>query len=243
MTALPQVFSGFQQRLMAELATARGVLGHPVAKGDAAETRWLEVLRHHLPHRYSLDRAHVIDAFGGASEQQDIVIYDRQYAPLIYNHDGQVVVPAEAVYAVIEVKQELNKANVEYAGKKAASVRRLKRTSAPIPMASGTLRPTEVQNIVGALVSTTSGWKAPFTDPLRSTVDAQPPDERLDLGLALDTGAFELHSDGSLGISSAELALVTFFIALLRRLQRVGTAPAIDWSAYERAFGPGGHHG
>ena len=94
----------------------------------------------HLPHRYQADRAFVIDSHGECSEQIDVVIYDRQYSPFLYNQANQRYIPAESVYAVLEVKQDLSREHRLYAGGKAASVRRLHRTSAPIPYAEGILQ-------------------------------------------------------------------------------------------------------
>ena len=78
-------------------------------------------------------KAFVIDSTDTTSQQLDIVIYDRQYTPLIINQDGTLVIPAESVYAVFEAKQSIDASQVDYAAKKIASVRALHRTSLPIP--------------------------------------------------------------------------------------------------------------
>lgn len=63
----------------------------------------------------------------------------------------------ESVYAVIEAKQNLTRANIIYAGRKAASVRRLHRTSAPIVHAGGTYPIVrEPFPIIAGIVSYTS---------------------------------------------------------------------------------------
>ena len=55
----------------------------------------------------------------------------RQYTFLIFELEGVgKVIPAEAVYAVFEAKQEANAENIEYAQIQTASVRKLRRTSA-----------------------------------------------------------------------------------------------------------------
>ena len=98
-------------------------------------------MRKYLPRRYCVDKAIIVDCNGNTSDQIDIVIYDGQYSYFVFKHEQVIYVPAESVYAVIEVKQELNKANLNYAGEKAASVRKLSRTSAEIPFAGGIYRP------------------------------------------------------------------------------------------------------
>lgn len=122
-----------QQRVLeATLTGHRDVIGHPTAKGDATEFEWAKTISQFLPRRYQVAKAFVIDAYSNVSEQLDAVVYDRQYCPLFFEVDGARFIPAESVYAVFEVKQELNAVQVEYAGKKAASVRRLHRTNMPV---------------------------------------------------------------------------------------------------------------
>jgi hypothetical protein len=104
---------------------------HPVSKGDASEVVWLEMLQTYLPRRYQAAKAHVVDSEGAFSDQIDVVIFDRQYSPFVFSHEGQVVVPAESGYAVFEAKQSIAATETEYAHRKAASVRRLHRTASP----------------------------------------------------------------------------------------------------------------
>lgn len=108
------------------------------SKGDATEQHWIEFLRTYLPDRYKVDKAIVIDSTGNVSEQMDVVIYDAIYTPFIFKQDGFMYIPAESVYAVFEVKQDVE-GHIEYAAKKVESVRKLKRTSISM-VSSGKLR-------------------------------------------------------------------------------------------------------
>src|SRR5687768_17037965 len=119
-----------QERMQADLREVRTVHQHPTAKGDGTELHWLEMLQKRLPARYRAERAFVIDADGNRSQQIDIVIHDRQFCPVLLDTAGGVHIPAESVYAVLEVKQDITKGQIEYAGEKIASVRRLRRTGA-----------------------------------------------------------------------------------------------------------------
>ncbi|WP_409999388.1 DUF6602 domain-containing protein [Bradyrhizobium sp. SZCCHNR2028] len=65
------------------------------ATGDATDGIWIELLKNYLPERYRIDRAFVIDSTDTVSRQIDVVIYDRQYTPLIFEQDGTLVMPAE----------------------------------------------------------------------------------------------------------------------------------------------------
>lgn len=111
---------------------------HPGTKGDASESVWLELLTAYLPQRYQAAKAHVVDSRGVFSDQIDVVVFDRQYSPFIFKYQEETIIPAESVYAVFEAKQSINASQVSYAHKKVASVRRLHRTSLPIPHAGGT---------------------------------------------------------------------------------------------------------
>ena len=108
-----------------------------MTKGDASEGVWLDLLHRYLPKRYQAAKAHVVDSAGTFSEQIDVVVFDRQYSPFIFEFEGQTVIPAESVYGVFEAKQTINADLVKYAQGKVESVRRLHRTSLPIPHAGG----------------------------------------------------------------------------------------------------------
>jgi hypothetical protein len=234
------IYGALQTRLQAGLNASRDVLGHPVAKGDATESNWLSMLQEHLPARYQAQSAFVIDSTGQESEQIDIVIYDRQYTPELYNSDGQRVIPAESVYAVLEVKQSLDKGNVEYAGQKAASVRALHRTSVDITHAGGKHLPIEPKHILGGILTTTSGWNPAFGDPFVASLQECADLETIDIGCCTDAGGFVVgnhNGDGAIEHSPPELALAFFFLRLLQELQQIGTVPAMDYSAYLEAMG------
>ena len=85
-------------------------------------------------------------------------MFDRQYSPFIFSYEGQTIVPAESVYAVFEAKQSINADRIDYARKKVASVRRLHRTSLPIPHAQGTYPPKPLIPILGGVLNFESDW-------------------------------------------------------------------------------------
>lgn len=237
---LTEILGGLQTRLEGELRGNRAAVTHPGARGEASEEDWLRVLNVHLPHRYQADRAFVIDSRGECSEQIDIVIYDRQYSPFLYNQAKQRYVPAESVYGVLEVKQDLSREHVLYAGEKAASVRRLHRTSAPVPHVEGVARPRPLPRIVAGILTYQSSWTPPFGEPFRSALAELAADNQLDVGCALLHGAFEVRykdaGNVTLTVAEGPRSLVQFFMRLLKQLQTLATAPAIDYEAYLATF-------
>ena len=92
---LHKIFMGLQEQMIAALSTNREAIRHPTAKGTATELQWLKMLVNYLPKRYCADNAFVLDSDGNLSEQIDIVVYDRQYSPFLFNQDGTKYVPAE----------------------------------------------------------------------------------------------------------------------------------------------------
>lgn len=185
--------SCFQKQLETHLQTEREIVAHPGAKGAMAEANWKAILDDHLPSRYEVSKAFVIDSCGGLSEEIDLVIHDRQYSPLLFNRDGALYIPAESVYAILEVKQELDKGAVAYAGEKAASVRALKRTSAPVPHAGGVFEPRTPSEILAGIVALESSWKPPFGDSLLDLLRRSTRETRLELLCALRHGACDVQ--------------------------------------------------
>lgn len=237
---LIEILDGLQARLEGGLRGNRAAVAHPGARGEASEEDWLRVLNDHLPRRYQADRAFVIDSRGECSEQIDIVIYDRQYSPFLYNQANQRFVPAESVYGILEVKQDLSREHVLYAGQKAASVRRLHRTSAPVPHVEGIAKARTLPRIVAGIVAYQSSWTPPFGDRLRDVLVELAAEHQIDLGCALLHGAFEVHYPvpGEVVLTAVEgpRSLVQFLMRLLKYLQTLATAPAIDYDAYLRRF-------
>ncbi|SRR6266566_3170520 len=150
--SLTQLLSGLHERIEQELARARASFGHAGTKGDASQDVWLELLQQYLPERYRAASAHIVDSKGQFSHQIDVVIYDRQYSPLIFKMGDQIILPAECIYAAFEAKQAINLEQVRYATEKVASVRKLHRSSLPIPSAGGLLRAREPNHILGGLL-------------------------------------------------------------------------------------------
>src|SRR5882724_6165341 len=180
--SLPVLLAGLHDDIQNRLATARKAFGHPGTKGNASEHVWQELLQPYLPRRYKSETAHVVDSQGKFSEQIDVVVFDRQYSPFIFRYEDQTIIPAESVYAVFEAKQAINAEQVAYAQKKVESVRRLHRTSLPIPHAGGVYPPKPLTHIMGGLLTFESDWNPPLGEPLTIALAEGSPDGRLDIG-------------------------------------------------------------
>lgn len=262
MVDLRELFHGLQEQMLASLCVNREFIKHAPSKGDATEQRWIEFLRTYLPDRYRVDKAIVIDSTGNVSDQMDVVIYDAIYTPFIFKQDGFMYIPAESVYAVFEVKQDVE-GNIEYAARKIESVRKLKRTSIDM-VASGTIKPARpLTKIIGGILTTTSSYKNNKTIEERlMTLEGL---QTLDLGCLCDTGSFyvdynetepeDIHPTKDINdnrkyielvyesrkvkeikFSDKDVSIFTFFLQLVSYLKSIGTVPAIDINAYLKAI-------
>ena len=230
--SLKELFLSLQEEMSAAVMSSSR-LQHPIDKGDNTEQSWIKWFNKYLPKRYKADKATIIDSKGNSSNQIDIVIYDAQYSYLAFNQNGILYIPAESVYAVFEVKQELNKSHMEYAGKKAESVRKLYRTSAPIPYANGTYKPKVLHRILAGILTSVSGWDKPFGDSWKKCIENYTESQQVDCGCVLSRGSFFYdYSAKRVYKSLKEESLVYFFLSLLIELQKMGTVPAIDLKSY-----------
>jgi hypothetical protein len=233
--SLPRLLAGLHDDIQERLGRARACFGHPGTKGDASETVWLDLLQTYLPQRYQAAKAFVVDSKGDFSDQIDVVVFDRQYSPFIFLYEGQTVVPAESVYAVFEAKQTINAELIRYAQEKVASVRRLHRTSLPIPYAGGTYPAKPLIPILGGILTFESDWSPAFGEPLGRALQEGDESKRLDLGCVAAHGHFSFDPVAN-AYSSTEAGkpATAFLFNLISRLQFSGTVPMIDVQAYAK---------
>lgn len=240
---LSELYAGMQKEMLQKLQTGAISLVHPGSKGDNTEANWIEWFRAYLPERYKVDKANIIDSTGKESEQIDLVIYDAQYSYLVFHQGDTKLIPAESVYAVFEVKQELNKEYIEQAKKKAKSVRALHRTSSRIKHAGGEYKPKPLHEILAGILTTRSAWVSPIANNVAKYVLNCEPEDRLDFVCSISDNTFVVdHNTGTNKYDASQIpsirfceqdeSLVFLLLNLLRRLQDIGTVPAIDFSKY-----------
>ena len=238
--SLSELYSCMQEQMKADLQSSRRAFDHNPTKGEATETNWIEWMKQYLPKRYSVDKAFVIDCENHVSQQIDLVIYDQQYSHPVFVMGESKYVTAESVYAVFEIKQTLNKANMEYAGEKIQSVRELKRTSVSIASANGQAKPKTPHRIVSGILTLDAEWTDPIKDNVIKNMLALSLPQQIDLVCSIEHGSFSVIYNGALVTniiySTPEDSLIFFFLELLKKLQSIGTVPAIDIPEYEKVI-------
>jgi Domain of unknown function (DUF6602) len=234
---LREMMLGLQSQMDAKLSLSRRTLTHPGTIGDFSELEWLTLLSEYLPKRYDVDKGFVVDARGAVSDQIDIIIFDRHYTPFVFHQNGAKYIPAEAVYAVLECKQDITPANIKYAAKKAKSVRSLKRTSSPIVHAGGLMQPKKLHNIIAGLVCVGGAVSASS----KKQLETLSPSETLNAICSLSGAYFRLSNfdlwkrnnpPHQSELTQSKLSLVAFVMNLIGDLQGIGTVPAIDIKQY-----------
>lgn len=256
---LKGLFNGLQNQMNAQLSTSREFIEHSGSKGDALENAWIDWLRKYLPNRYSVDKAIVIDSKGNTSHQIDVVIYDNWFTPFIFSQNGFHYIPAEGVYAVFEVKPDIADFsdginNVEYAGDKIESVRKLEREATTFINGGRQFGPNPLTKIIGGILCNTNSHTHENNDTLISKIKSISNLKALDLGCIADYASFyvdyteseisekgnkpyfdfyEKRTYNNIVFSKKENSLVTFFMQLTRYLQQaIGTIPAINLQKY-----------
>lgn len=232
---LRSAFVAEQKVLLTQLELLCSSITYSATMGDVNERHFIDFLRKYLPLRYEVDTGIVIDSNGATSDQIDIVIFDRQYTPTLLDQQSHRFIPAEAVYAVFEVKPEINKEYLDYAANKAKSVRGLTRTSVPISHAGGEYPAKPLFPIVAGLIAIKAGWADGLSSMSFEPCISSDESLQLNCGLALSDKAFDLF-EGELKLSESEGSLGFFLFRLLQKLQSLGTVPAVDWNRYANIF-------
>lgn len=226
-------FATEQECLVPKLKSSNRIT-HAGDRGEVNEQHFIDFLRKYLPNRYTVEKAIVLDSEGAVSDSIDVVVFDRQYTPTLLDNDKHRYVPAEAVYGIFECKPTIDKAYLEYAGDKAASVRRLKRTSIDICTASGKIPAKPHFEIVSGILAIDVEWAEGFSSPtFRKVHEALTGNRRVDCGFAATGASFDTFADtGGYMLGPADNALAFFAFRLLSKFQSLATVPAVDWMAY-----------
>lgn len=231
--SLPDLLQTISSDVERDLANARRLIGHEGEKGGASEEVWRVLLRRHLPARYQVDTGFVVDSRGAFSAQIDIIVFDRQYSPLVFELGNRKIFPAESVYAVFEAKQTANARNIQAAQDKACGVKGLFRTNLPVRHLDGQTVERPLLPTLAGFLALGSDWTPAFGDPLRRALQTSDLTRCLDIGcvassglLFTDTQDVELRPHASPATS--------FLFELIARLQELGTVPMIDMREYEK---------
>lgn len=121
---LTQVLAAAAKRMQSDFEASASIQ-HRGGKGTAREEILLSFLKKYLPENVrACGSAEIVSVDGQTSGQMDIVIHDPK-APPLYDNEGHRILPAECVYAVIEVKSKLNANELRKSCENIAKVKRM----------------------------------------------------------------------------------------------------------------------
>lgn len=225
-----------KQSELAAFLEESGTIPHPTGNGDNSEGSWKKFFKEILPGKYGVDKGYVIDYEGNVSEQIDLIIYDALYSPFVLvSNTGEKFIPAEAIYAIVEVKPNINKANIEYANKKIQSVKELKRSSRGMTCAGRRTPGRKLTHILGIILATNMDI---VND--KTIINHLTKNKNIDLGCAINGYSFTSikKKDGSIEFekTSAEESILGLFFNLNNELHEIGTVAAIDIRKYANAL-------
>jgi len=118
-------FSAVARALESEVFMINSLSTHQGVKGGANEQALINILERFLPKKYSIGTGIVIDRSGKQSRQCDIVIYDSFNYPEVFGQTSIKFFPVDFVYAVIEVKTNLDQNKMREACENIKSVKSL----------------------------------------------------------------------------------------------------------------------
>lgn len=208
---------------------------HNGSHGDATEGAWISLLSAYLPARYKVAKAFAIDHKGNATKQLDCLIYDAHFTPKLFGENNNLYVPAEAVYATFEIKQDVTTKHLDDAADKIESLRKLVRTSVPLNGPKGKNPTKKPLPIIGGLLAMKASWKKGLGSEFEQKVKGYTGKRSLDFVLTAKDGFYDNLSSRE-EIESGEGSLIRGLFRLIKVLRTKNSVPAVDWDKYEKVL-------
>ena len=219
-----------------------GAFKHRGIIGTGRELALVTFLNRRLPSRYEVASGEIVDIGGTRSGQIDVLVYDaHRSAPLVTEDDGRVLIGAEAVLAVIEVKSTLTRDELGNAIGGAKRVRALR----PWGQEWARYRPRGTKADDGPRCFTSvlafrtdigaTGWSAKELQRVREECAQKSlPPEHIDRIAVLSRGLL-LPADGLVASNDIDRRVLgMWYSALLNFLARESDRrPAFPWTYYE----------
>lgn len=215
---IAEVFRRVQAEMIAHLSISN-LVEHTITQGTLAEQEWIRLFNSYLPSRYRSASGFVINADGRRSRQIDLIVFETFSSPQLFPRDAVPHVAVESVYAVFEIKSQMDGNTIRDAGKKIASVRQL-RSDPTRPILGGVLAPMWLWSRDGLRSS------------LTRNLEELPHLHSVEIGCALKSGSFEFTDH--LVVSRPEESLMFFLLRLVERLDALGPVPRVDLMRYAR---------
>lgn len=228
-----------EQRLLIKAAAAEN-FDHRGLKGGERAAALAEFLEEHLPGVFGVASGEAIDYRDNRTGELDIFVYDKTTAAPIQSSDESLLVPAEALYLVIEVKSVLTQDELDKcmaAAKRVRSLRPFKERFIAPPLDGQKLDDHYRCPYFVFAYRTNLGeqdWAQSEFDRAKLAASRAGGDvDHVDRIFVLDRGILRPQvGTASIGENSAGIFL-DFYIHVMNFLTRErARRPVIDWTAY-----------
>jgi len=233
------VLSRAEKRLLIDAASAEG-FEHNGLRGAERAAALSDFLRSHLPGVFSVGKGEVIDYRDNRSGEIDLFIYDQASAAPIQDSQENMLIPAEALYAVIEVKSVLSQEGLNTCIKAAKRIRDLRpfKNHFIAPPLNGAVMNDRCRCPYYVFSYRTNlgadNWANREFDRVKEAAsDAGYTLDLLDRIIVLDRGIIRPQVGTALLKESSAGLFLEFYIHLINFLMREKRRrEAIDWQAY-----------
>lgn len=228
-----------EQKLLIEAAAAEN-FDHKGLKGGERAVALAEFLQKHLPGMFGVGSGEAIDYRDNRTGELDIFVYDKTTAAPIQSSNESLLVPAEALYLVIEVKSVLTQDELDkcmLAAKRVRSLRPFKQRFIAPPLdgqkLDGHYRCPYFVFAYRSNLGEADWAQAEFDRTKLAATRAGGNVDNVDRVIVLDRGILRPQvGAASVGENSAGIFL-DFYIHVMNFLTRERSRrPVIDWTAY-----------
>lgn len=128
--SLQETLKGVAKKMMVDFETKSKQLEHKGLVGRVREIAVVnEFLADHLPKQLGIATGEIVSSEGSVSKQMDIIIFDSFKSPILLKENEIHILPVESVYAIIEVKSNLNQTELKDTIEKVLSVKSMQKKS------------------------------------------------------------------------------------------------------------------
>lgn len=215
---------------------------HSGIRGDERAAALANFLRQHLPSNIGVAKGEAIDFRDSRTGQLDILIYDADMSAPISSQSENVLVPAESLLAVIEVKTILTQNDLNGCFASARNVRAIRPFKQSFVAAREDGKPAEDGNfrclyVIFAYDTNVSAndWLAKEFNRLSvAAQDAKGKMSLVDVVYVLNRGMIRPSKGaGKMNDEDQMNTFLEFYLHLVNFLRReIPRRPAMDWQAY-----------
>jgi hypothetical protein len=235
-----EVLNQASKQLEVESAKAK-TFQHRGIRGDERAAALASFFREHLSGAFGVAKGEAIDCFDNQTGQLDILIFDKYASAPISTQSENVLIPAEGLLAVLEVKTTLTQDELQRASASAQKVRQLRpfknRFVAPRidgkPAEDGTFRCFYGVFAYDTNLGEDDWLKKEFARVTVAAAKAKTSLDSIDIVAVLSRGLIRPGKPAGKTNDSPEATFLEFYLHVINFLSReYPRRPPVDWQNY-----------